>query len=219
MSVWEIVSLVATGLGIVGAALVAVTLCVCGRAVASVAADELKGWLPYMAAALVTTAAARLPAPDQDRYREEWLAELLDYQGRGVAALMYSVRVRSRVRALTNELPAPNAAKTEHDGARTPTAATARPLGSPDRVADKEFGRALRQARDAAGMSTRDLAVRLHYVPSTLNGYMRGDYRPERWTVEAWEELCNAPPRSLTQLWERLPPKRVTRGVNPASSQ
>jgi hypothetical protein len=68
-------------LGIVGT-LTAFALYACGRAVASVAAAELKGWLPHIAAAVIATAVARLPEKDRERYYEEWLGELLAYQDR-----------------------------------------------------------------------------------------------------------------------------------------
>jgi hypothetical protein len=214
VNAWQMMSLIASALGVLGAALLGITLYVCGRAVASVAVDELKGWLPHMAAALVTAAAARLPALDRDRYREEWLAELLAYQDRAFTAFIYSVRVRSRARSLANELPASDTPEMEP----AITSAPPVPRWHDDRMLDREFGQALRMAREAAGLTTEQLARLLCYSPRTIHRYMAGERRPDRMTVERWETTCRARQGSLVEIWEGLSP-RGARRVDAVSSK
>jgi ribosome-binding protein aMBF1 (putative translation factor) len=105
------VSIGPLALGLIAAAgaLVALSLYACGRIVASVAADELKGWLPHIAAGIIATAVARLPETERARYDEEWLGELLAYQDRPVTALIFAIGVRRRVSEVANELPSPSA--------------------------------------------------------------------------------------------------------------
>jgi len=48
---------------------------------AKVAADEVKAWLPLFSQKLLSLAVARLPEEEQDRFQEEWAADLLEYPG------------------------------------------------------------------------------------------------------------------------------------------
>jgi hypothetical protein len=58
--------------------------------IAKLGADEAKAWLPTMTEWLLEIAASRLPVSEQERYREEWRADLLAFPGefsKGIRAL------------------------------------------------------------------------------------------------------------------------------------
>jgi hypothetical protein len=222
-------TLVAVALGILGilGALVALALYGCGRAVASVAAAKLKGWLPHVAAALIATAVARLPETDRDRYHEEWLGELMAYQDRPVTALIFAVGVRRRVGDVAKELPSSSVPDPTAKPS-IPVTATAM-AGETDQLADHEFGRLLRKARDEAGLSTVNLTWGLHdsgtaslaswmrarwrphYSTAMVDAWMRGTRRPTREVVSQWEQLCGQRFGTLLGPWDRLPPRTRAR--------
>ena len=80
------------------------------------------------------------------------------------------------------------------------------------------FGALLREARDAAGLSTEELAKDLHVVRETADRWMRGERRPDRKIVVRWEELCGAAPGSLVGHYDELPPVR-SRQPKPADGE
>jgi hypothetical protein len=190
-------------LGGAGAAALGLALYIAGRAIASVAVDELKGWLPHVAAALIASAVARLPEADRDRYREEWLAELLASQDRAMNALIFSLRVRVRVRSLVTELPESSAP--DQVATASPTPIMAASAVREVRAEDRAFGALLRNARDEAGLSTAEMTYRLCYSRSSIQRYMSGARRPDRRTVEHWERECGREPGSLLGPWSQLP--------------
>jgi len=65
---------------------------------------DLLGWLAWLALRIVSLAARALPASEQGRYREEWLAEYETLPGGGGASMLFAVGVVSRVRALRRVL-------------------------------------------------------------------------------------------------------------------
>jgi transcriptional regulator with XRE-family HTH domain len=70
------------------------------------------------------------------------------------------------------------------------------------------FGALLKEARDAAGLSTEELANDLHVVRETADRWMRGERRPDRTIVVQWEKLCGAAIGSLVGPYDELPPVR-----------
>jgi hypothetical protein len=211
-------------LGILGAAgaLVAVSLYTCGRIVASVAADELKGWLPHIAAGIIATAVARLPETERARYDEEWLGELLAYQDRPVTALCFAVGVLRRVSQVVNELPSPSAARAPSPD---PSAEYLLPIVRPwawnaddadrpndangtDRVDRRarraltrsEFAQLLMKVRDDAWLTDQLLSEELHYPKAEIAAWMAGtQLPPTRDVVERleWLYVLRGCPRSL----------------------
>src|SRR4051794_20725118 len=148
-----------TMLGVVAVLL----LYVIGRAVASVAADELKGWLALIAGGLVSLAVARVPEGERDRYREEWLAELLAYQPRPLSALAFAIRVRLGVRELVKELP--SAIEPSTSAIVEGQSSAIVPNGP--RPADREFGSLLGHARRQAGLTGSELSEQLYFSERT----------------------------------------------------
>jgi hypothetical protein len=214
-------------LGILGAAgaLVALSLYVCGRAVASVAADELKGWLPHIAAGIIATAVRRLPETERARYDEEWLGELLAYQDRPVTALIFAVGVRRRVSQVVNELPSPTRAP-----APDPSAEYLLPIVQPwvwnadgaartddadrtdsaDRRARRtltrsEFAWLLRKVRDDAWLTDGWLSEELGYPKEQIAAWMAGTQLPPTRDVVAYlEHLFVLSDGLLVERWEHL---------------
>jgi hypothetical protein len=226
------VSIGPLALGILAAAgaLVALSLYACGRLVASVAADELKGWLPHIAAGIIATAVARLPETERARYDEEWLGELLAYQDRPVTALIFAVGVRRRVSEVVNELPSPSAAPAPAP-TPDPPAEYSLPYVRPwawnadnaDRTddADKadrgdrrarrapltrsEFAWLLRKVRDDAWLTDEWLSEELNYPKKQIAAWMAGTQMPPtRDVVERLEWLCRLTDGLLVEPWERL---------------
>ncbi len=50
----------------------------------AILADELLGWIPWLAKVLLKHNARRLPIELQERYKEEWLSHLNDIPGRAI---------------------------------------------------------------------------------------------------------------------------------------
>ncbi len=73
------------------------------------------------------------------------------------------------------------------------------PLDSPE----AEFGRALRRARETAGLSLRELARRLTRSHSNLWDYERGHRLATAEVVADYERALDLPAGSLTAAWER----------------
>jgi hypothetical protein len=85
-----------TASGVVFACLTAV--------LAKVSSDEVSGWLPVWSAHLLDSAVAIVPLDYQERYREEWRAELAAFEGRGLSALRFAWRLRRRARLVREAL-------------------------------------------------------------------------------------------------------------------
>jgi Sigma-70, region 4 len=64
------------------------------RVVASVLADEAKGWLVQLGRALLGSAARRLPESQRDRWSEEWMAEHEAKRDRPITALVFAASIR-----------------------------------------------------------------------------------------------------------------------------
>jgi hypothetical protein len=60
-------------------------------ALGSLAAAEFLGWAPVWASKVVARAANRMPHDQQERWREEWHAELAAYSGRGISSLAWAL--------------------------------------------------------------------------------------------------------------------------------
>jgi lipopolysaccharide/colanic/teichoic acid biosynthesis glycosyltransferase len=60
----------------------------------SLAADEVRAWLPYLARCLVRSAARQLPPSAQARYERDWLAELAAWEDRPLSALAKAAHIR-----------------------------------------------------------------------------------------------------------------------------
>jgi hypothetical protein len=73
-------------------------------AVINLVIAELAGWLPWLAERLIRQAARLLPPDAQNRYADEWLAELDVLPGRGISALLFSFRLLVRARRVGREL-------------------------------------------------------------------------------------------------------------------
>jgi lipopolysaccharide/colanic/teichoic acid biosynthesis glycosyltransferase len=72
--------------------------------VLSVLAEELFGWLSWLAEFIVTRASRRLPLSVRERYRNEWLGELDALPGSWLSALVFAVSVRLGVPGTRREL-------------------------------------------------------------------------------------------------------------------
>ena len=66
--------------------------------------SELQAWLPYIARWLIERAARRLPEPHNERYGEEWLAELHTLGDRKIASVGFALRVLLHAKATRGEL-------------------------------------------------------------------------------------------------------------------
>jgi NitT/TauT family transport system permease protein len=76
-----------------------------GSLFASLLKQELWAWCPVLAKALVRSAVRFVPVKDQDRYEQEWLAELdmLD-DGRNLSQVVVAARIRLTARSTSREL-------------------------------------------------------------------------------------------------------------------
>jgi hypothetical protein len=52
--------------------------------------EEVKAWMPWVIKRLVLSALTRLPAEEQERYREEWLAAVADIPG-NIGKLLFAI--------------------------------------------------------------------------------------------------------------------------------
>lgn len=75
--------------------------------VQSILADETRGWLPIIARALVRASVRAVPSDAQDRYLEEWLADLDTISDRPLSGLAFALQVRWTAKRLTESLKAP----------------------------------------------------------------------------------------------------------------
>ena len=71
---------------------------------ARVGGEELSGWMPIWARGLLGTAVKQLPVAQQQRYREEWRAEISAFQGRPIAALLFAFRLRWRAKSVSEAI-------------------------------------------------------------------------------------------------------------------
>jgi lipopolysaccharide/colanic/teichoic acid biosynthesis glycosyltransferase len=87
------------------AAVIAVACMALGLAVVQkLLVSELEGWLPHVSRRVVTAAARRLPLRDQERYLEEWQAELATFDDRRLTALLWACGLLRGARCLRLEL-------------------------------------------------------------------------------------------------------------------
>jgi hypothetical protein len=114
---------------------------------------EIGAWTQHVARFLARRAVKLLPAPAQDRYDEEWQAELREVRS-GLAQIIYAIRlliVALRLRAALKE----------------------KPLPSPDEVAfdeQRRFGRSRSVTRAVAGSLALLLIVLLSITTANLTG-------------------------------------------------
>jgi hypothetical protein len=69
-----------------------------------VLATETQGWMIELSRRLVRRAVRRLPRSHQDRYEDEWLAELATLEGRPITSLAYALHVFSQARRTGSEI-------------------------------------------------------------------------------------------------------------------
>ena len=69
------------GAGVVVGAVLSAVSAVAAGVVVKVCADDVREWAPKLSAGLVGLAARRLPAVQQERYREEWTGHLRNTPG------------------------------------------------------------------------------------------------------------------------------------------
>lgn len=70
----------------------------------SLAADEIRAWLPYLSRRLARSAARQLPAGSRARCEADWLAELAAWEDRPLSALAKAVHTRWKVKAIRESL-------------------------------------------------------------------------------------------------------------------
>jgi HD-GYP domain-containing protein (c-di-GMP phosphodiesterase class II) len=73
-------------------------------AVVNLVVADLAGWLPRLAELIVRHAVCLLPTREQDRYEDEWLAELDALPGRGISAIVFAFRLFVSARGVGREL-------------------------------------------------------------------------------------------------------------------
>ena len=76
---------------------------------AKLSGDEVSGWLPVWSHHFLESAASVVAPEYQDRYREEWKAELAAFHDRKLSGLRFAWRLRRRAHSV-------NAALSENDG-------------------------------------------------------------------------------------------------------
>lgn len=69
--------------------------------------DEARAWLPHITRSLIRSSARRLPAKQRDRYREEWLAEVANWNDRPISALAKAASIRLHARSVRYSLTDP----------------------------------------------------------------------------------------------------------------
>jgi hypothetical protein len=94
--------------------------------------DEVRGLIPYISRLIVQRAVLELPEEFQERYAEEWLAELTAFRDRRLSGLVYAIGVRTAARSTGSELEAALDAEPERDSIRGENSAS-------DPVAVAEF--------------------------------------------------------------------------------
>jgi hypothetical protein len=102
----------------------------------------LHGSSPWLARKLVSQAARRLPEPFDERYSEEWLAELDAMPDGGVTTLVFAFCIRLRVGSMERKLtasspPVPEQASSQADEAEIEQQQVLRQL-TLDRFLDSE---------------------------------------------------------------------------------
>jgi hypothetical protein len=99
-------------LGVLGATALLITgvfFSVASAVLAKLSGDEVSGWLPVWSNRLLDSAVSRVPPEHQNRYREEWKAELAAFRDRKLSGLRFAWRLRRRARRVS-------AALVENDG-------------------------------------------------------------------------------------------------------
>jgi lipopolysaccharide/colanic/teichoic acid biosynthesis glycosyltransferase len=75
-----------------------------GACVLTLVVTEAYGWLPWLSERLIRRATRVLPHQHRERYEEEWLAELDLLPTRGIASLLFAVRILVRARSTRRAL-------------------------------------------------------------------------------------------------------------------
>lgn len=70
----------------------------------SLAADEIRAWMPYLARRLVRSAARRLPVDMRARFEGDWSAEIAAWQDRPLSALAKAAHIRWKANAIRRSL-------------------------------------------------------------------------------------------------------------------
>jgi len=99
-------------LGMLGAVALVVSglvFAVVTAVLARLSGDEVSGWLPVWSNHFLEAAVAAVPEEYQDRYREEWKAELAAFRDRKLSGLRFAWRLRRRAKSV-------NAALSENQG-------------------------------------------------------------------------------------------------------
>lgn len=72
-------------------------------AVVNLIVADLAGWFPWLAERMIRRAVLLLPACEQGRYEDEWLAELDALPGRGISAIIFAFRLSIHAPAVGRE--------------------------------------------------------------------------------------------------------------------
>jgi hypothetical protein len=99
-------------LGVLGAAallVIGLIFTILTAVLAKLSGDEVSGWLPVWSNHFLESAVSVVAPEYQDRYREEWKAELAAFRDRRLSGLRFAWRLRRRARSV-------NAALAESDG-------------------------------------------------------------------------------------------------------
>jgi hypothetical protein len=202
-------------LGVFGAAAllaVGVLFTVLTAVLAKLSGDEVSGWLPVWSHHFLESAVSVVATEYQDRYREEWKAELNAFRDRRVSGLRFAWRLRRRARSV-------NAALLENDGLGKifePESAQAikAPLDS-DAIAEivrrvversrprdqRRFEEILEEMREMLGEIDHDVATDL------ADDYV-GDISEKRRAARSRPILPAMRPRSPLPPLRRRPPQR-----------
>jgi hypothetical protein len=99
--------MIGQSLALLGAALIlflGVFVAVATAVLAQLSGDEVSGWLPVWSNHLLESAVSLVPIEYQDRYREEWKAELASFRDRPLSGLRFAWRLRRRARCVSDVL-------------------------------------------------------------------------------------------------------------------
>lgn len=188
---------------------------------AKLSGDEVSGWLPVWSNHFLESAVSVVAPEYQDRYREEWKAELAAFRDRKLSGLRFAWRLRRRAKSV-------NAALVENDGLGNvfesePATTSGRPLDADaiaeivQRVVDRSrprhqrrFEEILEEMREILGHIDHDAANALtrKYVGEIAKQRRAGRTRP---TLPAMRPQQPLPPMRRHPV--RLDPEAVERLV------
>jgi len=151
---------------------------------AKLSGDEVSGWLPVWSNHFLESAVSVVAPEHQDRYREEWKAELAAFRDRKLSGLRFAWRLRRRARSV-------NAALAENDSLGNvfepePVPTTGRPLDADaiaeivQRVVERSRPRHRRRFEEILEEMREMLSEIDHEVPSALASEYVGEIAEQR---------------------------------------